>query len=239
MVLIPKGRFLYGDEQIESEIGYDYKIDVFPVTNRQYKVFIDATNREVPFGDDEGAVPYNWDRENRTYPEGLGDHPVVLVTYEDVADFCTWRSEKEGAEIHLPTEEEWEKAARGIDGRQYPWGDDFDFKKLNCADNHVGKVVKDWVKEFRKGFLEKNKGKALTSEVGRFTEGSGPFGCHDMAGNVWEWTDSWYDKDKDNKVLRGGSWFLEGDNCRAAYRGRDYPGLRDGYTGFRCARTLK
>ena len=109
------------------------------------------------------------------------------MSYEDAAAFCEWRSAKEGAGFRLPTEEEWEKAAGGEDGRNYPWGNEFDFNKLNCADYHVKKVLKDsnqWVKEFDEAFLKENRGKALTSEVGRFADGASPYGCQDMAGNV-------------------------------------------------------
>lgn len=157
MVKIPKGKFLYGDDKVEKILEYDYEIDVFPVTNEQYKQFIDETKREkLPYSKEDWAKPYKWDTEKKTYPEGLENHPVVLVSYEDAVAFCEWRSKKEGKtdkdSYRLPTEEDWEKAARGEDGREYPWGNDFDFKKLNCADYHVKKVLKDsdaWVKEFK------------------------------------------------------------------------------------------
>ena len=143
-VLIPKGKFLYGDDKIEKVIDNDYEIDVFPVTNKQYKEFIDEKkDYPVPYREEDWAEPYNWNKEKRTYFDGLGDHPVVLVSYEDAVAFCEWRSAKEGAGFRLPTEEEWEKAARGEDGRNYPWGNEFDFNKLNCADFHVQKVLKD------------------------------------------------------------------------------------------------
>ena len=242
-VLIPKGKFLYGDDKIEKVIDNDYEIDVFPVTNKQYKEFIDERkDYPVPYREEDWAEPYNWNKEKRTYFDGLGDHPVVLVSYEDAVAFCEWRSAKEGAGFRLPTEEEWEKAARGEDGRNYPWGNEFDFNKLNCADYHVQKVLKDydaWVKEFREVFFKENKGKALTSEVGRFADGANPYGCLDMAGNVWEWTDSWYDKDKTLRVLRGGSWHDEGFKCRCALRFGFNANDRYSDLGFRCARTLK
>ena len=241
-ITIPKGKFLYGDDKVEKKINCDYKIDVFPVTNKQYKEFLDETDHIVPYSKDEDSKPYIWDKEKRTYPEGMGDHPVVLVSYNDAVAFCKWRSEKEGIEVRLPKEEEWEKAARGKDGREYPWGDKFDFNRLNCADYHVKKELKDynmWRKEFQSGFYEKNKMRALTTEVGRFTDGASPFGCHDMAGNVWEWTDSKYGGDREALVLRGGSWFDYSDFCRCAYRIYSLPEYRYGGIGFRCARTLK
>ena len=246
MVLIPQGKFLYGDDKVEKIIEYDYEIDVFPVTNKQYKEFIDETKREkVPYREEDWAKPYNWDREKKAYPEGLDDHPVVLVSYEDAVAFCEWRSKKEGKtgneSYRLPTEGEWEKAARGEDGRKYPWGDDFGFAKLNCADYHVKKILKDtreWEEVFRNDFCEKNKGKALTTPVGNFPEGASPYGCMDMAGNIWEWTDSWYVKDG-TRVVRGGSWNNGGGLCRCVYRDWNIPDLRNNHVGFRCARTLK
>src|SRR3990167_908353 len=227
-VLIPKGKFLYGDDKIEEVIDNDYEIDVFPVTNKQYKEFIDEKkDYPVPYREEDWAEPYIWNKEKRTYFDGLGDHPVVLVSYEDAVAFCEWRSAKEGAGFRLPTEEEWEKAARGEDGRNYPWGNEFDFKKLNCADFHVQKVLKDsgeWEKEFKENILEKNRGKALTTDVGRFADGASPYGCQDMAGNVWEWTSSLYEKDK-SRVVRGGAWYYISYYCRCAYRFRVLSGL--------------
>ncbi len=242
-VLIPKGTFLYGEDKTENDnIKNDYKIDVYPVTNKQYKEFVDETDHEVPYSEDEDSKPYIWDKEKRTFPEGMEGHPVVLVSRNDATAFCKWKSEREGIEVRLPTEEEWEKAARGRDGREYPWGNEFDFNKLNCADYHVKKELKDydeWDKEFNEKFYKKNKMKVLTTEVGRFTDGASPFGCHDMAGNVWEWTSSYYDnKKKDMFVLRGGSWNDYGYDCRCAYRRRDEPYGRSSRIGFRCARTL-
>ena len=121
MVQIPKGIFLCGEDRKEKDIELDYEIDVYPVTNKQYKGFVDDTNYEVPYSDDEDSQPYIWDKEKRIYPDGTGDHPVVLVSHEDAMSFCKWRAEKTESEIRLPTEEEWEKAARGRDGREYPW----------------------------------------------------------------------------------------------------------------------
>lgn len=246
MVLIPKGKFLYGDDKMEDTTDDDFEIDVFLVTNKQYKEFIDATNREVPYSEVEREKPYNWDRMKRTYPEGLDDHPVVLISYEDAMAFCEWRSKKEGKtsneSYRLPTEKEWEKAARGEKGRAYPWGDDFDFRKVNYADYHVKKMLKDsrgGEEVFKNDFYEKNKGKALTTPVGNFPEGASPYGCMDMAGNVWEWTGSWYDNTETERVVRGGSWDDGGDYCRCAFRDRGNPNYRHSYVGFRCARTLK
>ncbi len=256
MVLIPKGRFKYGDDKLEKDIDYDYDIDVFPVTNQQYKEFlddkykdIDEKRRHIPFQHKPGDMekPYNWNRETLTYPDGMGDHPVVFVSYNDALEFCKWRpkkKEKEGWEIRLPKEDEWEKAARGEDGRKYPWGDDFDFNKLNCADYHVNKVLEEsseWVREFREVFLKRNEGKALTTNVGHFKNegGASPFGCLDMAGNVWEWIISFFDDTKTTRVLRGGSWHDGGNDCRCAYRGRSGEDNWSYNVGFRCVEAPK
>ena len=239
MVVIPKGKFLYGEAKDEKDIDYDYCIDVFPVTNKQYKEFVDKTRRNVPYRKESWAVPYNWDRRSRTYREGMDDHPVVLVSYKDAVNFCRYRTKKEGEKFRLPTEEEWEKAARGSDGREYPWGNDFDYKMINCADNHVGKVLKDyeeWAEEFENGFYKDNKNKALTTECGKFAGGVSPYGCFDMAGNAWEWTDSIYEDKETEKVMRGGSWNFESYYCRCTDRDG---GGSDNVTinvGFRCVK---
>ena len=240
MVLIPKGIFLYGEDRTENEnIKDDYKIDVHPVTNKQYKEFVGETDHDVPYSEDADSKPYIWDKEKRTFPQGMENHPVVLVSHADANAFCKWRSEKEGIAVRLPTEEEWEKAARGRDGREYPWGEEFDFNRLNCADHHVGKELKgydEWKEEFKNVFYEMNKARALTTKVGRFADGASPYGCHDMAGNVWEWTSS--KNDNDSVVLRGGSWYHGSGKCRCAYRNCLGPDYRYNDIGFRCARTL-
>ncbi len=137
MVLVKKGSFLYGDHKAELNIPYDYWIDAFPVTNRQYQEFLQDTDYhkdrkpEVPFMDKDSISPYTWNKETSQCPKGREDHPVVWVSFEDAEKFCDGRSHKEGKSIRLPTEEEWEKAARGKDGREYPWGDEFDAKLCN------------------------------------------------------------------------------------------------------------
>jgi formylglycine-generating enzyme required for sulfatase activity len=220
MVPVRKGRFRYGEDGVERDIPYDYWIDAFPVTNRQYQEFLqdpdypDEKKPSVPYQDEDWARPYNWDKETRRCPEGREDHPAVLVSFEDADKFCAWRSWKEGKTIHLPTEHEWEKAARGKDGRAYPWGEEFDSDLCNTEEAGIGG----------------------TTPVTRYPGGVSPFGCYDIVGNVWEWTDSWYDEDKDTKVLRGGSGAYYREYARCAYRNRYFPGSRGDDIGFRCAR---
>jgi hypothetical protein len=209
MVRIPKGVFLFGDDKVERSIDYDYYIDVFPVTNKQYKAFLDEHEEWQP--------PENWDKNGRNYPEGKSHHPVVLLSYEDAQQFCKWRSQKEGKEYRLPKEEEWEKAARGADGREYPWGDSFDKENCNTEESGIGE----------------------TTEVNSYPNGTSPYGCYDMAGNVWEWTSTGYGTTGEWKVLRGGTWSLDQNFAQCALRYSCHPDTRPYNVGFRCFRVFK
>jgi len=222
MALIHKGAFLCGDEKREEEIDYDYYMDIFPVTNGQYREFLndpDYEEHRAPYVKDDWADPYNWHEYTRTHPDDKEDYPVVLVSYEDAAAFCRWRTRHEGLRddegYRLPAEKEWEKAARGNDGWAYPWGDEFDKERCNTKESGIEE----------------------TTEVTKYPEGTSPFGCLDMAGNVWEWTDGWYDEERDAKALRGGSWSADRIDTRCAYRHRGNPVDRFISIGFRCVRT--
>jgi formylglycine-generating enzyme required for sulfatase activity len=151
---------------------------------------------------------------------------VVNVSWDDALAYCRWLSQVSGQSITLPSEAQWEKAARGDkDKRAYPWGDTWNKTKCNTAELGLGD----------------------TTPVGIFPEGASPYGCLDMAGNVWEWTRSAYheypydpaDGREDLngtdvlRVLRGGSWFIHGDGARVPGRGRYYPLYRDDTDGFR------
>jgi len=199
-VEIPAGEFLYGEEQTRQFIRKPYLIGKFPVTNEQYKRFLDAHPAQEP--------PEDWDTEQRTFPPGKERHPVVNVSWNDAQAFCRW------AKCRLPTEQEWEKAARGTDGRAYPWGD-------------------DWVDGQYCNSVEAGNGR--TTPVDDYSEGVSPYGVWDMSGNVWEWTASKYDNDQ--YVLRGGSWSHNGDGVRAADRFGDGPTDWNSNLGFRCSRS--
>lgn len=226
MVLIPAGKFLRGSNNRMPDEGPQYTvetrafwIDKYEVTNLQYKQFIDATNRKSPSH-----------FRNRTYPEGKVDHPVVFVSWFDAYDYCKWAGKR------LPTDIEWEKAARGDkDDRDYPWGDDFDVNKLNSPVR--------W---------ESLKMKGDTTPAGSFEGGKSPYGLYDMAGNVWEWTDSWYTQYPGNKwpsenygemykVLKGGSWwdcsfYQCGVSAPVFNRSYFKQNVKNSSFGFRCAK---
>ena len=213
-VRIPAGEFLYGDDKDPKHLP-EFWISKTPVTQIVYKRFIDANpGYDVPFRDDDWAKPYNWDKKKRTYPADKADHPVVLVSWYDALAFCQW------AGLQLPTEEQWEKAARGNNGQKYPWGENEPTDKLCNFNKDVGG----------------------TTPVGQYSpQGDSPYGCVDMSGNVWEWClnkynkpqDTQIDKSGDWRVLRGGSWGLDANFVRAAFRYYNFPVSRNYYYGFR------
>ncbi len=204
-VWIPAGKFLYGKDKRKLTLP-GFWIDVTPVTQAEYQRFIQANPKHpVPYRDENWAQSYNWNQRRRTSPAGKEQHPVVLVSWHDAVAYAQWAGKR------LLTEEEWEKTARGTDGRAYPWGNDFDAQNCNTYEGEVGG----------------------TTPVGRYSpQGDSPYGCVDMAGNVWEWTAS--DYSSDYKVLRGGSWGYDGDLARADYRAVVDPANRDDFIGFRC-----
>ena len=223
---VPSGEFLMGsgeddrmafdDEKPQRRVYVDaYRIGKYPVTNVQYRAFVVAAGH---------SMPGHW--EGDEIPAGKENHPVVEVNWEEAVAYCGWASGVTGEQIRLPSEAEWEKAARGTDGRRYPWGKEWQEGRCNL----------------------KEAGVLDTTPVGRYRGGVCPYGAHDMAGNVREWTDSWYQAypgstrkaeayGRKNRVLRGGSWNYFERNVRAAYRDRIDPSIRDSNVGFRCAST--
>ncbi len=229
MIYIPAGHFLMGsDEGRDNErpahtVHVDaFYIDRYPVTNEEYKRFVDATGHPVPYYEVEWANPYeyNWDPEKRTPPEGKEKHPVVLVSWEDAQAYAAWAGKR------LPTEAEWERAARGTDGRRWPWGDEFIPGRCNTRESNAN---------------------GTTPVCQHSPEGDSPEGVGDMVGNVWEWTSSLfrpypYDANDGResqeaggwRVLRGGSWFNDLDRARCTAR-LDGDFLFFNNVGFRCA----
>ncbi len=264
MVFVPAGSFLLGstEDQIDAEyqsyggsrvlfeseypqrtVGVDsFYIDRTEVTQQQYSAFVEATGREVPFVDRDWASLYNW--KQGAYPEGLGDHPVVLVTHDDAKAYCEWAGKS------LPTEAEWEKAARGTDGRRYPWGEEWDKSRLNSSTSwseHELPTVEIWTKWWADVYKARLRGNVVTTKpVGSYLSGASPYGALDMAGNVFEWVEDWFDaypgSAYDNpefgsqyRVVRGGDWYLDRIYTRAAARLRSPADHKVTTIGFRCA----
>lgn len=216
MVLIPKGPFLYGEERGRENISYDYSMDMYPVTNEQYKMFMLANGYvSQEFWSKEG---WAWKQENQVTGQKYWsdpkwnkvDHPVVGVSFYEAEAYSSWTGKR------LPTEQEWEKAARWKDGREYPWGNGFDTTKCNSKESGID----------------------ATTPVTKYTEGISPFGCSDMAGNVWEWYASWYDQSCTQRVIRGGSWYNFPVLLRSSNRGRYTTVNRINNLGFRLAQDI-
>lgn len=217
MVKVPKGPFPCGDENTRETIDHDYWIDKYPVTNEKYRAFIEADGYEKQ--QSWSAEGWQWKTKNNiTGPEywndvkwNKGDHPVVGVSYYEAEAYAKWAGKR------LPTEQEWEKAVRGEDGRQYPWGEEFDKTRCNNGESGIGH----------------------TTPVTQYPNGVSPYGCYDMVGNVSEWCSSWYDDCHSMRVLRGGSWNYPPGLLRASVR--IYGGYADSQhigLGFRLAQDI-
>ena len=258
-ISIPAGPFLYGDDKRKAEIKQPFAISKYPVTNLQFKRFIDAKGyeRRELWSDDgwawrDGAYDSkakedyekNW-LANRP-PERRGEPffwhdakwnnplaPVVGVSLFEAEAYCTWLSSKLDRPIRLPTEEEWERVARGADGREYPWSDEFDRNRLNCAEFWSGEEDLSDLDKLRKWWDSDSFKIASTTIVGQFPDGNSGAGVSDMSGNVWEWMDSWYDRERIYRTVRGGSWDNLRRVARCASRFRDVPGFFVNDLGFR------
>jgi formylglycine-generating enzyme required for sulfatase activity len=193
MLLIPAGEFLYGEEK-ELKFLPAFWMAKTPVTNAHYAKFVQDAGYKPPS---------HW--ENDKSPASLADHPVVQVSWHDAAAFAQW------AGLQLPTEQQWEKAARGQDGRGYPWGNRWK-PYCNTREAGIGK----------------------TTPVGYYSPfGDSPNSCVDMSGNAWEWTDSWYDSEEKWRVLRGGSWDLSQGGAQVTFRYYEVPHDKSDSFGFR------
>lgn len=238
LVLIPEGRFLAGGPEDDQGNGGPfpvwlpaYYLALYPVTNIQYARFLSQSRegylKEMILLDSDCFV-----RKAGSRYEAYGDkndHPVVRVSWYGAIAYAKW------AGLRLPSELEWEKGSRGVDGRQYPWGNTWDDSK--CCNRS-------------------NRGRKKTCSIQSYPEGHSPWGLYQMSGNIWEWCEDWYDSKAYNRyrqgdlsppsekklwgrVLRGGSWFnsYPKDFC-GAFRYNNDPENRSNRCGFRLARTV-
>ena len=225
LIKIPAGKFVMGDNLDDDCPEHtldldDYYIGAFTVTNQQYKNFVDETGHRLP---DDADLGYPLWR-NGTYLEQYADHPVTCVSWDDAVAYCQW------AGLTLPTEAQWEKAARGPNNNLYPWGNSWESK--HCLNYMI-------------------KGAEQTCNVYDYPEGISFYGLHNMSGNVIEWCHDYYQEDyypnspRQNplgpetsfyRVARGGSWGSNTQDCRSANRS-DYnlPEERSSAMGFRVA----
>ena len=199
-----------------------YEITRSLITNAQYAVFVAMTGHRAPDVDPETwrgyklIHPYERTRKfawtARHPPKGREDHPVVLVSHADARAYAAWLSQKSGRTWRLPTELEWEKAARGTEGRRFPWGEAWDPARLNSHD----------------------RGPFDTLPVGRFPEGASPFGMLDPAGQVFEWTATPTGGGSGRFIVKGGSWDDSGCGiCRPAARHGRPKDIKHILVGFR------
>ena len=237
-VEIPKGRFVMGspenDEgpwdgtpQVERELPA-FRIARYPVTNVQYRAFVQDGGYTETWRHCWTKAGWRW-KADREGPDDtsrsdflLDNHPRVNVSWFEAWAFCRWLSEKLGLKVHLPTDAQWEKAARGTDGRIYPWGARFEAAHLNVYETGIGH----------------------TTAVGSFPSGASPCGILDMSGNVWEWCRTQWRSSYEapavdgpegmaSRVVRGGSFFNDHQGARCAARSRYDPGLWVRYFGCR------
>jgi formylglycine-generating enzyme required for sulfatase activity len=222
MVYVPEGEFAMGDGKDTDCPKHRvtlsaYWIGVYAVTNAQYLRFVEATGHRVPDQADGGRAIWS----GRSFPPEKADHPVVCVSWDDATAYAKW------AGCALPTEAQWEKAARGSKGLIYPWGNDWDAGR--CRNDN-------------------NKGNETTCPVSGYPGGVSGYGTCNQSGNVWEWCADWYDRDYYGKsvardprgpeggslrVRRGGSWGDDGpEGFRGAYRDWGGPGNRIAIRGF-------
>jgi len=233
MVLVPAGPFEMGQRSKYTESSFvhtvtldAFYIDQYEVTNARYAACVDvgvcsppSTNKSLTLESYYGNPEYD-------------NFPVINIIWGQAQAYCEWRGAR------LPTEAEWEKAARGTDERSYPWGEEIDCERANYGGDGFGICVGE------------------TTPVGQYANGVSPYGVYDMVGNVWEWVADWYDPDYyiksphqdpqgpdsgNEKILRGGSWFEaalpELDNYTIIRHHTD-PASTQFYIGFRCARSL-
>jgi formylglycine-generating enzyme required for sulfatase activity len=232
MVYIPPGKFEmvsndFDRKKLTHEVYLDgYRIGKYEVTIKQYMKFVNETKSHYPEWLEEGSQYHIKTGGDDYYKKSVSDEnsPILGISWEDARAYCEWLSKKTGLNFNLPTEAQWEKAARGNDSRQYPWGEQGPDPILANFGDNVGK----------------------TTPVGSYPEGASPYGLLDMAGNVWEWCSDWYGPyntyylknptgpdSGTMRVVRGGSWYSDAGRLRCAVRDGVDPSGRSCYVGFR------
>ena len=224
MRYVPAGTFSMGSKNGEADERPVHVVDLpafymdkYEVTNILYKACVDAGQCQFPQLDSKTRSQYYGNPE-------FNDYPVIIVNWSAAKNYCEWRGAR------LPSEAEWEKAARGTDGRTYPWGEGID-----CNHTNYG---------------EPKRCRGDTTQVGNYESGKSPYGLYDMAGNVWEWVSDWYDVYPGGdpslypydygqiyRVVRGGSWGTKEFFSRSSFRGWPDSEFPYGSIGFRCARS--
>jgi len=263
MVFVPAGAFWMGSKEGDEDEAPMHQvyleafwIDRYEVTNAQYAEFLNATKGDP--GRCGGHICADTKVENPdshllheegryVVEEGYDDHPVTEVSWYGAKAYCAHYGKR------LPSEAEWEKAARGTDGATYPWGEEFDPHKLPCSGPRLGgdsDAPRTGLKAKENSYsLKLNSDYRVgdTTPVGSYPDGASPYGACDMAGNVWEWVADWYEAYPGSiyrspffghkyKVVRGGSWNHPADDARCARRDIAHPDRRLRVVGFRCAR---
>jgi formylglycine-generating enzyme required for sulfatase activity len=240
----------FANEQPQCRVNLPgYWIGRTEVTNGQYLRFVQASGQRAPEHWKDGKIP-----------SGLESLPVVFVDWQDVRAYCEW------AGGHLPTELQWEKAARATDGRIFPWGNQWDNQRCRNFEAITGNRYSDprkLLSEMQDWHGSHDPVRDGPAAVGSYPAAASAYGCADMAGNVWEWCADWYDGEAykryarasgseslrlgeadltppakgEYRVLRGGSWgYVDPGNFRCADRFGSDPGVRSDNDGFRCAR---
>lgn len=228
MILIPEGLFLYGSE-ISDEKSFiderpqrianlpDFYIDKYPMTNKQFCLFLNQVAPPLQVltawidlnASNEFEKCRIYRKQKKYFVEkGYGSYPVDFVSYCGAGQYAEWAGKR------LPLEQEWEKAARGVAGRIYPWGNKFKKELCNTLESGFKKIT----------------------PVTQFVEGFSPYGCVDMCGNVREWTSSYFDKYKVLITVRGGSYYDGEISCRCAFCIGVNPSYGYFLGGFRCCR---
>jgi formylglycine-generating enzyme required for sulfatase activity len=261
MIYVPAGEFIMGSSIGENE-GPEHKvyvdafwIDQTEVTNAMFRKFVDATSYRTNAEMDGWASVFNssakewqditgasWQHPRGPSNDlsGLDNYPVVQISWNDAKAYCEWVGRR------LPTEAEWEKAARGTDSRIYPWGNqNVTGDLLNLADQNLNV---QWAKK------DVDDGYQFAAPVGHYPDGASPYGVYDMMGNVQEWVADFYDENYyatspirnptgpmtgQGHILRGGGWNDGKSSVRVTYRKIDSSEARSDNTGFRCAQSAQ